>query len=424
MSLPNAANDSKLFRDEVFEAKKDTWLGQVVLIRPISFAFLSFAAALLATGVLLALFFAEYTRKAKVPGYISPADGLIKIAPQQAGVISELKVKEGDAVRRGDVLAVINTERTSSGGGTQAEMERQISIRRATLLQDKAKQDTVFEQQQRATQSRLTALRGELAQLDATIKLQQERIRITDQVVDKHRKLHAEKFISELALQQKEQERLAELGNLENLKRSRSVALREITALDAELKTLPLKRENDRSALDRAIASVEQERIENETRREFLLVAPQDGTVTALATHKGKLAGAGQPLMSLIPAGSQLRAEVYVPAQSAGFIREGQKALLQYQPYPYQKFGSHEAKVVKVARTAVAAAELPFPAEQGVLYYVATLSLNKQTITAYGKEEPLQSGMLLQANILLDRRTLIEWVFEPLYSISGQWRAG
>jgi membrane fusion protein len=367
MSVPNTANDSKLFRDEVFEAKKDTWLGQVVLIRPISFALLAGFATLLATGILLALFFAEYTRKAKVPGYIVPADGLIKIAPQQAGVITALKVKEGDEVRKGEVLAIINTERNNAGGGAQAEMDRQIGIRRATLLQDKEKQDAVFEQQQRAAQSRLAALRGEVAQLDATLKLQQERIRISDQVVEKHRRLHAEKFVSDLALQQKEQERLAELGNLENLKRSRSVTLREITALDSELKTLPLRRENEISALDRAIAGVDQERIENEARREFLLVAPQDGTVTALTSHRGKLAGAGQPLMSLIPAGSQLRAEVYVPAQSAGFIREGQKALLQYQPYPYQKFGSHEAKVVKVAKTAVAAAELPFPAEQGVL---------------------------------------------------------
>ncbi|MBL8514116.1 MAG: HlyD family efflux transporter periplasmic adaptor subunit, partial [Betaproteobacteria bacterium] len=414
----------KLFRDEVFEAKKDTWLGQVVLIRPISFAYLSGAAAFLAAFIVGALFVGEYTRKAKVPGYIAPAQGLIKIAPQQSGIVALLKVKEGDTVKKGDVLAVINTERTSAGGGTQAEMDRQIGVRRDTLLQDKSKLDVLFAQQQRAAESRLAALRGEVAQLDATIRLQQERVRIAEHMADKHRKLYAEKFISELALQQKEQERLAELGNLENLKRNRSASQREITALDADLKLLPLKRENELSALERNLAGVEQDRIENETRREFFLVAPQDGTITALTTHTGKLAAAGQPLMNLIPAGSDLRAEVYVPAQSAGFIREGQKALLQYQAYPYQKFGTHEAQVVKVAKTAVAANELPFPAEQGALYYVATLALSKQTVTAYGKEEPLQSGMLLQANILLDRRKLIEWVFEPLYSITGQWRAG
>jgi membrane fusion protein len=76
-----------------------------------------------------------------------------------------------------------------------------------------------------------------------------------------------------------------------------------------------------------------------------------------------------------------------------------------------------------VSRTAVASTELPFPSQQGELYYVATVLIAKQTVTAYGQEQPLQSGMLVDANILLDRRSLFEWVFEPLYSISGRWRA-
>ena len=84
---------------------------------------------------------------------------------------------------------------------------------------------------------------------------------------------------------------------------------------------------------------------------------------------------------------------------------------------------SHEGRIAKISRTAVAANELPFPAQQNELFYVATVELTKQSVTAYGKEERLQSGMLVDASILLDRRTLFEWVFEPLYSISGRWGA-
>jgi hypothetical protein len=53
---------------------------------------------------------------------------------------------------------------------------------------------------------------------------------------------------------------------------------------------------------------------------------------------------------------------------------------------------------------------------------VATVKLNKQTVTAYGKEQPLQSGMLVDASILLDRRTLFQWVFEPLIPFRGGGR--
>ena len=414
---------SKLFRDEVFDAKRDTWLGQIVLIRPISFTFLTIAAVALAATVLAFLFWGEYTRKAKVSGYIVPSQGLIKIVPQQTGVIAELHVKEGQVVARGEVLALLNSERATAAGGVQAEFSKQIAVRRDSLLADREKIDTLYAQQARALNDRVNSQRAELAQVESGVKLQLERIRISEQMLDKQRRLNADKFISDLALQQKEQEGLSELAALENLKRSRTGILRDIGTIASELKTLPVKRENEISALERNLATLEQDRIENESRREIQLVAPQAGIVTAIATDPGKLAVAGQPLLTLIPQGAGMQADVYVPSRAAGFIRIGSKALLQYQAFPYQKFGSHEGKVSKISRTAVASTELPFPAQQGELFYVATVELVKQTVTAYGKEERLQSGMLVDCSILLDRRTLFEWVFEPLYSISGRWRA-
>ena len=414
---------SRLFRDEVFDAKRDTWLGQIVLIRPISFTFLTIGTVALAATVLAFLFLGEYTRKAKVSGYVVPSQGLIKIVAQQNGVIAELRVKEGQLVEQGEVLAVLNSERATATGGVQAGFGKQIAVRHDSLLADREKIDTLYAQQTRALNDRVNSQRAELAQVESGIKLQQERIRISEQMLDKQRRLNADKFISDLALQQKEQEGLSELAALENLKRSRTSILRDIGAIASDLKSLPVKRENEISALERNLATLEQDRIENESRREIQLVAPQSGIVTGINADPGKLAVAGQPLLNILPQGSGLQADVYVPSRAAGFIRAGSKALLQYQAYPYQKFGSHEGKISKISRTAVASNELPFPAAQGELFYVATIELAKQTVTAYGKEERLQSGMLVDCSILLDRRTIFEWVFEPLYSISGRWGA-
>ena len=296
-------------------------------------------------------------------------------------------------------------------------------MRHDSLLTDRTKIDSLYAQQAQSLNARVSSQRAELAQIDGAAKLQIERIRISEMVLEKHRRLYAEKFISDLALQQKEQEFLSERGALENFKRSRISLLRDIGAVESELKALPLKQENELSSLSRSLAGLEQDRIENESRREALVVAPQAGLITAMATNAGKLAIAGQPLFSLIPEGASLQADLYVPSRAAGFIREGSKALMQYQAYPHQKFGSHEGVVTKISRTAVAGNELPFPVPQGDLFYVATVQLNKQTVTAYGKEERLQSGMVVDASILQDRRTLFEWVFEPLYSITGKWAA-
>ena len=49
-----------------------------------------------------------------------------------------------------------------------------------------------------------------------------------------------------------------------------------------------------------------------------------------------------------------------------------------------------------------------------------TVALAAQAVTAYGRPEPLKPGMLLDADILGEKRRLIEWVFEPLYSLKGR----
>ena len=59
-------------------------------------------------------------------------------------------------------------------------------------------------------------------------------------------------------------------------------------------------------------------------------------------------------------------------------------------------------------------------AQQGEPYYRITVALAQQAITAYGKPEPLKPGMLLDADVMGEKRRLIEWIFEPLYSLAGR----
>jgi membrane fusion protein len=411
-----------LFREEVFEAKKDTWLGQIVLIRPISFAWLTAAVLILATAVVVFLFLGEYTRKAKVIGYVVPSQGLLKIAAQQTGIVTKLNVIEGQAVKKGDVLAVLSSEHLNATGSLEGAMAAQFGSRRALILQSRSNLISLYEQQRLAMSERIGSIRDELAQADAGIRLQQERLRITEQIIERNRQLLQEKFISELDFRQKEQGWLADLATIENLRRSRTSLARDLQSLIADQRSMPVKHQAELADVEKNLSVNQQGEIENEARREWVLTATEAGTITAITTDKGKLVGAGQPLMSIIPASANMLVEVYVPSRAAGFIHTDARALLQYQAFPYQKFGSHAAKVIRISRTAVQANELPFPAQQNELYYIAKLEPEKQTVTAYGKQQRLQSGMIVDANILLDRRTLIEWVFEPLYSISGNWR--
>jgi len=117
---------------------------------------------------------------------------------------------------------------------------------------------------------------------------------------------------------------------------------------------------------------------------------------------------------------------MYVPSHAVGFIKPGMTAMLRYRAFPYQKFGQHPARVREIATTSVRPEELPTSAAampgaaQSEPVYRIRLELDQQTVMAYGAAMPLRSGMLVDANVMLERRKLYEWVLEPLFSISGR----
>ena len=100
---------------------------------------------------------------------------------------------------------------------------------------------------------------------------------------------------------------------------------------------------------------------------------------------------------------------------------------LRYQAYPYQKFGHQRGTVVRVSRSATNPGESTAMAGSGQAqepYYRVLVALDAQSVTAYGKPEALRPGMLLEADILGERRSLIEWVLEPLFALRGRMGAG
>ncbi len=100
-------------------------------------------------------------------------------------------------------------------------------------------------------------------------------------------------------------------------------------------------------------------------------MAPQAGAITALQAAAGGSVGSAEPLMTLVPEGAELEARLYGPSRSIGFVRPGQRVLLRYEAYPYQKFGYYEGVVKSVSRATVGPGEL---AEQSAAAGLAGLA--------------------------------------------------
>jgi membrane fusion protein len=125
-------------------------------------------------------------------------------------------------------------------------------------------------------------------------------------------------------------------------------------------------------------------------------------------------------LLSILPEESKLEGLLYVPSRAVGFVETGNKVLMRYQAYPYQKFGQYSGTVREIARTALQPDELKLLGTPEETYYRIVVTLDAPYVMAYGKQVPLQDGMQLEADILLDTRKLYEWVLEPLYSLTGK----
>ena len=284
-----AGAELRLFRSEVIEARQTQWLGTVMLAPRASFRWFTLAGVTAAAAIVALLCFGEFTRTARVNGWLLPQEGVVRLQAPRPGIVGSLDVKEGDQVRKGDRLLTLSDELQSARlGPTQAQITQRLSERRASMAEERSQQQRLLAQQDRALASRVAARRAEEEQIQSEISLFRERIEIAERSVALHRKLHAEGFISEMKVQQVQSELLEQRTRLAAAERSRLTAVRERMNIEAERADLPLKLGRDTALLDRGMAELEQERAEAEARREIVVVAPHDGTVTAIHAVAGR----------------------------------------------------------------------------------------------------------------------------------------
>lgn len=414
MSLP-------LFRPEVLAHRQDGRHGDVLIAQPPSVTLLVTLAALFAVALIAFAGWGTFTRKEHVTGYLVPTLGLIKLVAPQAGTVQEKRVREGQQVKRGDVLMVLSSERaTASTHEAQAAMLAQLRARRDSLRTEQSKQSEIDALSGAGLADRIRGLEAELDEARAQLELQRSRVAAAERTVARHEQLVAARFVAEATLQQKQEELLDQRSHLTQTQRSITSLQRDLASARTDLAAMGLKRANNASAITRQISELDQQLTEADSRRTVLITAPADGTVTTILADAGQAAAANAPLLSILPAGAELQAQLLVPTRAAGFIRPGQEVVLRYQAFPYQRFGHHLGRVVEVGRSVLPPGEGNAAGGTQEPVYRVTVRLPAQAVQAYGEAMALQAGMVIDADVRIDRRRLIEWIFDPVIAISGR----
>jgi membrane fusion protein len=409
---------SDLFRPEAVSHQRRRLDGSVVLSSPASTVVLGGLLVVVICGATVFAATASYARRESVPGWIVPDRGLIRVTAREGGIVEALRVTEGSEVRAGDSLATVRLSADVAGGDAGASLMRDMTAEgEANLATARAGREKIASHSAEMTGTR-AVLMQELAETRARVDVLVQKQQIAETQVSRVEPLLTRGFYSAAAM---DQLKLAVLTAAQDASATRSQALdlqRQIDDIDHQRAGLAADAATVDAQAEQSQAVLSQRQVAAEAQATQVATAPVPGRVVAIPVERGQAIASGGAIAVITPEGSQLTAELYAPSRAAGFIKVGQQVRLMYQPFPYQTFGTGRGVVSSISRTVLAPGEVAIPGlsvKEPV--FRVRVTLERADVAAYGRAVPLQPGMLLSADIVIDRRSLLQWILDPLYAV-------
>jgi hemolysin D len=397
--------------------------------------------------------FAQLDIIATAEGRLVPMSFTKVVQPAEAGVVTDILVKEGDAVKAGQLL--MRMDARASQADTEA-LGREVALKKLTLrrieaeLADRpllpgrgepaelyAQVDAQFrarrqayldgvaqEEQTRArAQADLLAAQQQLAKLTQTLPSYQ-------QSAQAYRQLVKEGFVGELAANEKareaterEQDVKVQTANVQSGVLAVAQSERKLAALRSQYRS---QLENERIETLATLNRSDQELQKSAVRAGQLEIrAPNDGIVKDLATTtRGAVVSAGALLMNIVPQGEPLQAEVQLHNEDVGFVSVGQLAKVKVAAYPFQKYGLLDGRVILVSADAADPKQQQQPPQPGQpqLNYRAIVQIDSPVLTsaATGEKLVLNPGMAVTAEVQQGRRSVIEYLLSPVKKVAQE----
>ena len=280
--------------------------------------------------------------------------------------------------------------------------------------------ETLRTQESANLDTRNVALENEKAALHRQFELAKTKLTLLQNQQNHFTKLNTQGFVSDLETEQQQQTLLNAHQEKENITRQLLQHEIALTQNAFASNNLPQQYKLKISNLKRQHSALEQQLAQIQNNFRYTVIASHAGTVTGIQVVEGETLNTIKPLLHILPEGSELVAELLLPTRSAGQIEEGQLSRLRFDAFPYQRFGFIESTIVRIDKALITPNEVQLPVTLNEPVYRLRATLQKQTMNAFGKQLELKSGMLFEADIMLEKRSLIDWLLEPIYSLKGR----
>lgn len=409
---------------------------------------------LLAVVLLLALLvlwaiFAKLDVVATAQGRLVPMTFTKVVQPSESGVVLDILVKDGDAVKAGQVLLRLDPRLAQS---ESLGLDTDVTIKRLTLrrieaelsdrpmalrpgdpremaaqveAQFRARRQSYLDAQGQETEA-LNKAKADLASADQVLSKLRQTIPMYRQSADAYGQMFKEGLVGEVLANEKKRELIereqdfkAQESNVQSLKSIIAGSEKKLVSVRSNYRS---QLENERIDTLTQLNKSNQELDKSTIRTGLLEIkAPNDGIVKDLnVTTKGAVVQAGALLLSLVPKEEPVQAEVILSNEDVGFVSVGQKVQIKVATYPFQKYGLLQGKVALIA------ADSTDPKQQQQnqspqLTYRALVGLDSQSLKApNGDKLILSSGMLITAEIHQGQRTVLEYLLSPVQKVGAE----
>lgn len=368
-------------------------------------------------------------------GKVIPMGEIKILQPLTTGSVSKILVKEGDFVKKGQVLMEIDPSGTGPELASMQEDEKLLELELLRL-------EAVFHQK---------PFQPQTEKYGADLVMVQKKLyastmaRLQKQTEAKEKEL--EQIFEQLAAAEADHKRIHDLMKIAEDKLERLEPVRDLVSRDQiaqaesefknfsgnlicarhKIKELSAAAKGVQSEL-RIVIETErdknlQESAEKKNKLNYLqadiekttyinakqqLVAPVDGFINKLLIHTiGGVVTPAEKLIALVPAGSPLIMSVQVANKDIGFIAPNMDASIKVDTFNFQKYGTLDGRVGHVARDSIE------DKEQGLVYEVY-VEPKKITLMVEGILTPITTGMSVTAEIKVGKRRIIEFFIYPL----------
>jgi membrane fusion protein len=417
---PPRCTTPKLFRHEAVVARRETWLGHVQLVQPVStriaiITTISFLAAWLVIAMT-----ASYTRRAHTSGIITPSGGLMTITTPAAGMVSRAGI-EGQKVSAGQVVYVIDRDANSVDGPTQQQVISALVAQRVALQHEYSMRQSIAKVQRQSLANEMANLAVQHDRLTQQLENTDKVLPVMHTAMDRLRVASSQHVVTDSQYQGQMFAFTELLGQHAQFQQTALAIEGRMTEITARIATFDDDLAKDLSQINRNISQLTQQIAEHQAKWEIKILAPIAGTLTAIRAYPGQTVAQGAPLVTRLPGDVSLEADLYVDSSSIGFIRQNAHVFLRYTAFPFQRFGLYEGQVTEITRAPMRPSDQTEPpqrtAETG--RYRVVVAPRLPYVIDNDIHMPLQAGMEVDADIAIENRRLYQWLLDPLYRAAG-----